>query len=209
MNKLWKNARQALLLGVAGLAGLLGANPASADSDRRSDTEEVAALIYCYAKGTDAIGDSTTNTDPLGKGLAIYNQCFTPDAEFRAWFPQQPFDSQTFPDPSGATPFIGPANWANFVNTVFRGNGYTFTQHIISNVDVSVHGRTAKLTAYLNASHVISGSTVGGPSRCVAVANGTYSLSAKKFRNEWRVTKLDLTLLTFNPVFETGAGCSN
>ncbi len=189
------------------LVGLLAAAcsaTAYADSDRRSDTEDVANLIYCYARGTDAIGDATTNPHPRDAGLAIYNQCFTQDAEFRAWFPHQKFNSQTFPDPSTTNVTVGPGAWADFVNGVFRGNGYDFTQHMITNVDVAIRGRTAKLTAYLNASHVVSGTVVGGPSECVAVANGTYSLTAKKFGEQWKATKLDLTLLTFNPVF----GCT-
>jgi len=188
-------------------------NPApAAGGVQRSDREQIADLMYCYARGTDAIGDSTTNADPRAAGLAIYRPCFAPDAEFRAWFPQQPFDSQTFPNPdafptTAPTPFVGPEAWADFVNTVFRGNGYTFTQHMISNVDVDVQGTRGLLTAYLNASHVISGSTIGGPSRCVAVANGTYSLAVEKRRGRWVVTRLDLTLITFNPVFQSGAGC--
>ncbi len=55
--------------------------------------------------------------------------------------------------------------------------------------------------------NLISGSTIGGPSRCVAVANGTYSLAVEKRRGRWVVTRLDLTLITFNPVFQSGAGC--
>jgi hypothetical protein len=179
---------------------------------QRTDREVVADLMYCYARGTDAIGDATTNADPLATGLAIYRGCFTQDAAFRAWFPQQPFDSQTFPNPdanpdTAPAPFIGPAAWAAFVNGVFRANGYDFTQHMISNVDVQIHGNRALLTAYLNASHVISGDTIGGPSQCVAVANGTYSLQAVKRQGRWLATQLDLTLITFNPVFQSGEGC--
>jgi hypothetical protein len=179
---------------------------------QRTDREAVADLMYCYARGTDAIGDSTTNANPLAAGLAIYRQCFTANAEFRAWFPQQPFDSQTFPNPdanpsTAPAPFMGPAAWAGFVNGVFRGNGYDFTQHMITNVDVQIHGNRALLTAYLNASHVRSGDTIGGPSRCVAVANGTYSMQAVKQRGRWLATRLDLTLITFNPVFQSGEGC--
>ena len=193
-----------LLQWVLAVGLCCGFAPVYADSDQRSDTEEIAALMHCYARGTDAIGNAITNQNPLAAGTAIYHKCFTQDAEFRAWFPQQPFNSQTFPDPAGATPTIGPVNWAKFVNGVFRANGYTFTQHMISNVDVSVSGRRGRLTAYLNASHVISGDTVGGPSKCVAVANGTYSLTVRKFGHDWKITKLDLTLLTFNPVFGCG-----
>ena len=77
----------------------------------------------------------------------------------------------------------------------------------MSNVDVQLHGNRALLTAYLNASHVISGDAIGGPSRCVAVANGTYSMQAEKRRGRWVATRLDLTLITFNPVFQSGEGC--
>lgn len=205
-------SRGLLACGLIALS-FLSMNPAAASGGvQRSDREQIADLMQCYARGTDAIGDSTTHTDPRAAGLVIYQQCFAPDAEFRAWFPQQPFDSQTFPNPdafpgTAPAPVIGPQAWADFVNTVFRGNGYTFTQHIISNVDVDVQGTHGLLTAYLNATHVVSGSTIGGPSRCVAVANGTYSLAAEKRRGRWLVTRLDLTLITFNPVFQSGAGC--
>ena len=202
-----------LLVAIAvGVLGNLVPSIACADSDGSIDRQAVAALIYCYASGTDAIGDSTTNADPLAKGTAIYQKCMTDDAEVRAWFPQQPFDSQAFPDPdafpaTAPPPYYGPVAWAEFVNGVFRGNGYTFTQHIMSNVHVTTHGNTAELTAYLNATHVRSGSTIGGPSRCVAVANGTYSLNAKKFGQDWKITRLYLTLITFNPIFQSGQGC--
>ena len=201
---------------VVGLAFLLALPMATTHAapavETRADREAVAELMYCYARGTDEIGDATTNADPLAAGLAVYRGCFAADAEFRAWFPQQPFDSQTFPNPdaypdTAPAPFVGPAAWAGFVNAVFRGNGYTFTQHMITNVDVQMQGNRALLTAYLNATHVISGDAIGGPSRCVAVANGTYSMRAEKRRGRWVATGLDLTLITFNPIFQTGAGC--
>ena len=179
--------------------------------NRSSAKDAVADLIYCYARGTDAIGDATTDADPLGAGYAIYQDCFVEDAVFRVWFPHQPFDSQTFPDAALTPPTASVDStfgWADFVNGVFRGNGYDFTQHIISNVDVNVKGNRATATAYLNASHVISGDAIGGESRCVAIANGTYSIKAKRHRGKWRATSLDLTLITFNPTFQTGTGCA-
>ncbi len=202
---------------IAALVGavLLGGSASSGARDRgagRDNAEqEVAELIHCYARGTDAIGDATTQFDPLAAGLAIYRDCFVEEAVFRAWFPQQPFDAQAFPDFEATPPTStvnGVQGWAEFVDGVFRGNGYDFTQHVISNVDVDVRGRRATLTAYLTASHVISGEGVGGPSRCVAVANGTYSVAAEKLGGRWRATSLDLTLITFNPVFESGTGCT-
>lgn len=131
---------------------------------------------------------------------------------FDAWFPQQPFDHQAFPNPdafpdTAPTPFVGPDAWAEFVNGVFRGNGYNFTQHMLSNINVTITGDKARLTAYLNASHVRSGTGIGGVSRCVAVANGTYSMYARRINGRWLATRLDLTLITFNPVFQSGAGC--
>ena len=203
---------QAVVAALFVFTSLLQPQAGHAAGDNRADREAVADLIYCYARGTDAIGDATTQADPLATGLAIYRGCFAEDAEFRAWFPQQPFDSQAFPNPdanpdTAPAPFIGPAAWAAFVNGVFRGSGYDFTQHIMSNVDVQLHGNRALLTAYLNASHVISGDAIGGPSRCVAVANGTYSMQAEKRRGRWVATRLDLTLITFNPVFQSGEGC--
>ena len=202
----------AILCLAAAPAARSGSGEERSDRPERSDKEAIAELIYCYARGTDAIGDSTTNADPLATGAAIYRGCFTPNAMFRAWFPQQKFDRQAFPNPdafpeSAPAPFLGPYAWAVFVNSVFRGNGYTFTQHILSNVNVTVNGDTGRLTAYLNASHVISGTAVGGPSRCVAVANGTYSGYARKIRGKWLLTRLDLTLITFNAVFQAGDGC--
>lgn len=193
------------------LFALLGLAPQAsrADDGRRSDREAIAALMYCYARGTDAIGDSKTHADPRAAGAAIYRECFTPDAQFRVWAAQQPFDSQTFPTvgADAAPPIVGPEGWAKFVSDFFRQRGYTFTQHMMSNIDVQTRGDTGTLTAYLNASHVISGTEVGGPSQCVAVANGTYSLDVKKVAGRWRIARLNLTLITFNPVFQTGKGC--
>ena len=202
------------ILSLAALCGLCAFGVAvagKAESDR-SDKEAIAALIYCYAQGTDAIGDSTTHADPLAAGTAIYRRCFADNAELRAWFPQQPFDSQTFPNPAAnqsTAPevFIGPEKWAVFVNNVFRGKGYTFTQHMMSNVETSVQGGKGHLTAYLHATHVIAGDTIGGPSRCMAVANGTYSVDAQKFNGTWKITRLNITLIDFNPVFQSGKGC--
>jgi hypothetical protein len=165
--------------------------------------------MLCYARGTDAIGDATTNSTPEQAGIAIYKDCFTDDAVFAVWFPGTPFTSQVFPDPAIMQPsasIIGPENWAAFVNGVFRANGYTFTQHLTSNIGVEVQGATATLSASLNASHVIQRGTPRVV-ECIAVANGTYSLRVEKTNQGWRITRLDLTLITFNPFFEAGAGC--
>jgi len=164
---------RAVIAALFALTSLLQPQAGHAAGDNRTDREAVADLIYCYARGTDAIGDATTNADPLATGLAIYRGCFAADAEFRAWFPQQPFDSQTFPNPdanpdTAPAPFIGPAAWAQFVNGVFRGSGYDFTQHIMSNVDVQLKGTSASVT--LNGMFMVSTAYNAG------VADGAFGL---------------------------------
>jgi hypothetical protein len=159
--------------------------------------DEIINLMLCYGTGTDAIGDST-RADPLGDGVAIYADCFTDDAVFRAWFPGTDFD-----DPGQAVTIgpgggmTGPENWAGFVFSVFDGT-YTFTQHSLSNFIVDVKGDTGTLTAYLNAAHVTQEL---GAVTAVAVAHGTYTLQVEKIDGDWRVNQLDLKLINFTPFF--------
>jgi len=193
------------LILVAAFALLLGGvRPAAAQAQRPSDKEAIEDLMLCYGRGTDAIGNSTTNADPLGTGEAIYAGCFTKDAVFRVWFPGTPFTSLAFPDPTIDPPddtIAGSDNWAIFVNGVFRSSGYTFTQHILTNMVVDVHGNGGTLIALLNASHVVQTKHVV---TCIRVANGTYSLEVVKTSDGWRIKSLDLTLIDFVPFF----GCT-
>ena len=199
------------VLSIAFLFGFSGAATANHRIWRPAD------LIFCYADGTDKIGDVLTQSpdEALEAGIARYSECFTEDAEFNVWFPHQRFNAQAKPDPDVfpptlPSPVIGFKAWGEFVGGVFRGALYDSTQHLITNVDVKRRGRKATVVAYLNASHVISGTGVGGVSRCVAVANGTYTIKAKWDRRRgWQATALSLTLITFNPVFESGPlGCT-
>ncbi len=73
-----RNLGQALLLSMLGVVCVFIAPGVTADSDRRSDTEEVAALMYCCAKGTDTIGDAVTNQNPLAAGLDLTLLTFNP-----------------------------------------------------------------------------------------------------------------------------------
>jgi hypothetical protein len=159
--------------------------------------DEIINLMLCYGTGTDAIGDST-RADPLGDGVAIYADCFTDDAVFRAWFPgtdfNDPGQAVTIGPGDGMT---GPENWAGFVFGVFDGT-YTFTQHSLSNFIVNVNGSTGTLTAYLNAAHVTQ---EAGAVTAVAVAHGTYTLQVEKIDGAWRVNQLDLKLINFTPFF--------
>ena len=47
---------QAVIAALFALTSLLQPQAGHADSDNRADREAVADLIYCYARGTDAIG---------------------------------------------------------------------------------------------------------------------------------------------------------
>ena len=184
---------RSMIVGIA-LIALLVAVPRAAVADDSLETKEVIEnLMLCYGEGTDAIGDSTRN-DPLQDGKDIYADCFTDDAVFSVWFPGTPFDG-----PPTIPPAIGPEAWADFVFLTFDGT-YAFTQHILTNMMVTIDGSNAELTAYLNASHVAHDEE-GAVSR-VDIANGTYTLQVEKIMGEWKVTNLDLTLITFNPFFE-------
>ncbi len=180
-----------LLLTTSAVLALGAPQAASAGPGSLQQKEAVKNLMLCYAAGTDAIGDST-RADPAGDGLAIYERCFTEDAVFQVWFPGTPFDG-----PPSIPAVVGPAAWADFVFGAFDGS-YTFTQHMVSNFMVKLRGRHARLTAYLNASHVTQ---EDGAVTQVDVANGTYTLKIKKIRGRYRITELKLTLLNFNPFF--------
>lgn len=162
--------------------------------------DRIIDLMLCYGTGTDAIGDSS-RADPLGDGLAIYADCFTDDAVFRAWFPGTDFSDPGQAVTVGPTPgMTGPEAWAAFVFSVFDGV-YTFTQHSLSNFIVDVSGDSGTLKAYLNAAHVTQEE---GSVAQVAVAHGTYTLQVEKVAGDWKVTRLDLALINFTPFFSAG-----
>lgn len=180
-----------VFLGFA-LVAVFGMNSQIAlAGDSLTTKDQIINLMLCYATGTDAIGDST-RADPLGDGEAIYSECFTDDAVFSAWFPGTDFNN-----PGQAVTITGPDTWAGFVFSVFNG-AYTFTQHMVSNFVVEVHGNQGTLTAYLNASHVTQS---GGVVAQVAVANGTYTLQVEKIRGVWMVRQLELKLINFTPFY--------
>lgn len=176
------------------------------------DREAITDLIYCYARGNDAIGNATTNENPAAAGLAIYRECVAEDVEIQAWFPHRAVSALAFPDPSRYPDpphvYHGLDEWVQHISSLFRSKGYTFTQHVITNVEPKVNGPRGTLTAYLTATLVTSGTIVGGLSQCVTVANGTYSANVAKTKHGWRIQKMYVTLITFNPVVQSGAGCS-
>lgn len=150
----------------------------SAESQRIEEAK-IHRLAIGYALGTDEIGNSK-----LAQGKEIYATCFTHDAEVTVYFPGT--------DPNGppSSSTIGPNAWADFVNSVFRQNGYVATQHLIGSIQVTLNGETATMSSYLHATHVL-------PNGSIDVANGTYYDTVVKTNDGWRISKRTLRLITF------------
>ena len=208
-----------LLIGMASLVWFAGAASANYYGHRGGVDPVLADLMKCYAQGTDAIGDRSANPTQAGAaaaGLAIYNKCFKPDAEFLVWFPGTPWSDRVDPDPNlnppTVPPIIGPGGWADFVAAAFRDRGeeppFDYTQHLTDVWKTKVLSRgkrlrygfgyglskTAQVVAYLHASHVIT-------LESVLVATGTYTLHAEWYKGKWMIKSLKLTLLNFDPFF--------
>ncbi len=163
---------------VSSLTSAYGYDPVYFDSLR--DREAIEQLAYCYASGTDAIGRGDVAT-----GAAIYNKCFTPNAVFEASFAN--------PDPNAPPDFTatGPSNWATVVDNQFRSQGYVATQHLMGNPQIDLHLNTATLSTYLAATHVID------PNASIDLANGPYVFDVVRTPIGWRITRLQLRLISF------------
>ena len=148
----------------------VAAEPAS----RLQDVADIRKLTICYAHGTDAIGRGDG-----AAGRAIYQPCFTKDATFSVVFPNGQIEERT-----------GSDAWADFVATVFQGAGYTSTQHLIGTISIAVQDKSATMSTYLHATHVL-------PNGSMDIANGTYEDSVVKTAEGWRIQSRRLTLITF------------
>ncbi len=197
-----------LLLGVA-----LCAAPGCAPS---TDDDELTELMLCYGRAADAIGEvriygeaPDAAQQARDAGAAIAASCFRDNAVFEYWFPGAPLSAQAAPD-AGATPpdvrVVGPVGWAQWVSDVFRGAEYDYTQHALSNLRVTREGATAQVVAYLIGSHFTLSSRRGQPSACADVGMGTYTLDAKRDAEGWLGTRLRLTVLSFDPIYEEDPG---
>jgi hypothetical protein len=159
---------------------LLGAGWSNASNNSNLENEaEIGKLSLCYARGTDAIGRGD-----LAGGKAIYQGCFTSDAELAVYFPGA--------DPDGPPDFVttGTESWADFVQSVFSANGYTSTQHLMGNIEVDTHGNKGTMTSYLHATHVVNNGTID-------VANGTYTDEVVRKHGDWKIKRRTLKLITF------------
>jgi hypothetical protein len=135
---------------------------------------EIQKLTSCYALGTDAIGRGN-----LLEGKNIYRDCFTQDAVLTA----------VFPDGTTQTNY-GTDAWADFVYSVFQGNGYTATQHLMGTINISIENNKAVMTSYLHATHKRSETSID-------VANGTYEDQVVKINGGWKIRKRTLKLIDF------------
>lgn len=181
----WLSSRAKLALGVAFAAGLSissGGAPSDAASNH-SDVEdemEIQRLAVCYARGTDAIGRGDYDG-----GKNIYQGCFTNDVEVWVYAPGADFNGA--PDLT----VTGVAAWADFIDTVFEGNGYTFTQHLAGSIDVDVTGNNhASMTSYMHATH-------GLPDGTIDVSNSTYINDVVRRHGHWKIKRLTLKLYSF------------
>ena len=168
---------RSLALTLVSFALSIGQPSFASETSPLQDEAAIRQLTICYALGTDAIG-----AGDVGKGKALYKDCFTEDAPIAAFFP----DGQ-------GTERTGPAAWADFVNEIFRDNKYTATQHLIGTINISIDhttGKTASMTSYLHATHLL-------PNGSVNIANGTYEDEAVKTEAGWRIRKRTLKLITF------------
>jgi SnoaL-like domain len=135
---------------------------------------EIQKLTSCYALGTDAIGRGN-----LLEGKNIYRDCFTQDAVVTA----------IFPDGASETRY-GTDSWADFVYSVFQGNGYQATQHLMGTINISVQNNQATMTSYLHATHKRSENSID-------VANGTYEDQVVNTNGRWKIRNRTLKLIDF------------
>ena len=163
-----------VLIAVIVLSWPLGLSVAAEPTSRLQNEADIRKLTLCYAHGTDAIGRGD-----VAAGRAIYQPCFTKDATFSVVFPNGQQEKRT-----------GSDAWADFVATVFQGAGYTSTQHLLGTISIEVQDKSATMSTYLHATHVL-------PNGSMDIANGTYEDSVVQTEEGWRIQSRKLTLITF------------
>ncbi|MBU7582621.1 MAG: nuclear transport factor 2 family protein [Nostoc sp. TH1S01] len=166
--------RLSLILLAGVMVIFVGSKFDVASASQPNAESEIEKLAVCYALGTDAIGRGN-----LQEGKNIYQNCFTPDAEITAIFPNGASVTQ-----------YGTSAWADFVYSVFQGNGYTATQHLLGSFDINVNNNTATMSSYLHATHKLSDTSID-------VANGTYVDTVVNKNGQWKIKRRILTLIDF------------
>ncbi len=187
--------RRGVLLGVGlgvGL-GMVGgslatgamAAPAQATDSRVVGTAEderaIRQLSIDYALATDAIGGNDR-----AAGLARYLDAFTDDALIMV-------------AGSDDSRCVGAAQWAAYVDGVFRRSGYDRTQHLVGTIDVrfaqgshraeGAAGQTqATMSTYLHATHHVT------DSGALDIVLGTYVDDVVQVSGQWRIARRVLSV---------------
>ena len=162
------------------LAGsLLATTQASASGGHSRGGEKDPADLpaACFAEGID---DLINNYDTA---LTLWEGCFTDDYSFEAvFFPGGP----SFECPGPGCPiqeFSSRAEIkATFAADEFARAGYLATQHQMLNVTVDQNGRTATVSAYIQANHFL-------PDNSVDIFWGDYTIEVVKEHGRWKVQK--------------------
>ena len=193
-----KRTRPRIVVIVATLiaASLLVAGQASANGggDARGGEQNPADLpASCFAAGID---DLISDFDA---GLELWEGCLTDDYSFEfIFFPGGP--SIVCPGPD--CPIVGASSRAElralFAANNFEGEGYLATQHQMMNVAVDRTGRTATVSAYIQANHFLGDNSVD-------IFWGDYTIDAVKQHGRWKVQHEVITGTSFlnfegNPV---------
>jgi SnoaL-like domain len=164
-----------LIAVIATVLVLLGGTIELASASQPNAQSDIEKLTVCYALGTDAIGRGD-----IQGGKNIYQDCFTPNATITA----------IFPDGVTTATRVGSNDWADFVASVFQGNGYVATQHLMGTINIAINGNTATMTSYLHATHKRSDTSID-------VANGTYEDEIIQQNGRWKIRRRTLKLITF------------
>ncbi len=142
------------------------------------DEADIRQLSINYALGTDSI---SAGNKP--RALDYYGRTFSSDALITAGF-----------EP-GAPLLVahGPQEWADVVVKAFEP--YSATQHLLGtiNVEFDDRGRSATMSTYLHATHVLK-----APSTDLLTVLGTYYDTVEQQRRSgWRIVKRFLQFTSF------------
>ncbi|BAN03250.1 nuclear transport factor 2 family protein [Ilumatobacter coccineus] len=154
----------------------------SSNPARAADELAIRQLSVNYALGTDAIG-----AGDIAGGRALYEQAFTAEATIAAGFDR-------------AAPALvanGRDEWADVVIGAFQS--YSATQHLLGTINITIdqRGRSAQMTSYLEATHVLRASQE------LLIVKGTYIDTVESDRGDWRITERFLQFMSYNTVPRT------
>ncbi|MEX0370895.1 MAG: nuclear transport factor 2 family protein [Tateyamaria sp.] len=184
---------------IFALAGLLLATEATAQDSVEArltaieDARAVAQLATCYGRANDILftqrhraGADTARAE----GIAKLSECFTDDAAFDVVFFNSP---DSFAEPNG------PAEWAELIIGFGTQNNVTSTRHLMGNIDVTISGDTAELSAFSVTPH-FQASQLDAPMPSNMLLTGVYSGTAERTADGWRLSNWTVGVDDFQAV---------